>query len=185
MTTASSHVTSSAERITGRVKWFNNKAGYGFVTVTDGDRTGTDIFVHHSSVVVSNQQYKYLVQGEYVEFSLISTQGGAHEYQAAEVSGIKGGLLMCETRHEFRITRTKSGNALNDTVDDISQKPSVTPRSASVRGSSSKNESGAEWTLVSKDHPSQTPSQPHSSSSSTADAPTSKPRGRGRPPRAK
>ena len=34
--------------ITGRVKWFNNKAGYGFITITDGDRVGTDVFVHHT-----------------------------------------------------------------------------------------------------------------------------------------
>jgi len=52
-----------SERLVGRVKWFNNKAGYGFITVTDGDRAGRDIFVHHSDVVVGSEQYKYLVQG--------------------------------------------------------------------------------------------------------------------------
>ena len=56
--------------ITGRVKWFNNKAGYGFITITDGDRVGTDVFVHHTRVVVESEQYKYLVQGEYVQFEL-------------------------------------------------------------------------------------------------------------------
>ncbi len=30
------------ERFTGRVKWFNNKAGYGFITVTDGSKAGSD-----------------------------------------------------------------------------------------------------------------------------------------------
>ena len=29
----------------GRVKWFNNKAGYGFITASDGDRAGEDVFV--------------------------------------------------------------------------------------------------------------------------------------------
>ena len=61
---------SSSDRLTGRVKWFNNKAGYGFITVTDGSRSGSDIFVHHSVIGVASQQYKYLVQGEYVEFDL-------------------------------------------------------------------------------------------------------------------
>ena len=53
--------TASADRLTGRVKWFNNKAGYGFITITDGFRLDTDIFVHHSIINVENQQYKYLV----------------------------------------------------------------------------------------------------------------------------
>ena len=93
------------EEVTGRVKWFNNKAGYGFITVTDGHRSGTDVFVHHSSIVVTNQQYKYLVQGEYVEFLFTATQGGDHAYIATNVTGIKKGCLMCETINEFKNTR--------------------------------------------------------------------------------
>lgn len=95
------------EHLLGRVKWFNNKAGYGFITVTDGSRSGTDIFVHHSAVNVENQQYKYLVQGEYVEFDLIKTDSEKHEWQASLVSGIKGGKLMCETRHDLKIARSE------------------------------------------------------------------------------
>jgi CspA family cold shock protein len=99
-------VTSSSELLTGRVKWFNNKAGYGFITVTDGRQSGSDIFIHHSAINVDSQQYKYLVQGEYVGFSLIKTSSGAHEWQASNVSGINGGKLMCETRHEFKLARS-------------------------------------------------------------------------------
>ena len=95
----------SSNTLTGRVKWFNNKAGYGFITVTDGVHSGTDIFVHHSGINVENQQYKYLVQGEYVDFVLDKTQGGTHEYQASKVIGVKGGKLMCETRREFKLAR--------------------------------------------------------------------------------
>ena len=46
----------STDIFTGRVKWFNNKAGYGFITITDGDRSGSDIFVHHSAIMINNQQ---------------------------------------------------------------------------------------------------------------------------------
>jgi CspA family cold shock protein len=98
---------STSERFTGRVKWFNNKAGYGFVTVTDGPKSGSDVFVHHSSIKVDSEQYKYLVQGEYIEFSLSETKTENHEYQAGDVSGIKGGKLMCETRRESRVARSQ------------------------------------------------------------------------------
>jgi CspA family cold shock protein len=98
--------TPSSERLVGRVKWFNNKAGYGFITVTDGSRSGSDIFIHHSAIEVENQQYKYLVQGEYVEFELVKTTSTEHEWQASNVNGINGGKLMCETRREYKLART-------------------------------------------------------------------------------
>jgi CspA family cold shock protein len=89
-------------RLVGQVKWFNNKAGYGFITVSDGEHSGKDIFVHFSTVRVTNSQYKYLIQGEYVEFTLVNSTSDAHEFQATDVSGIRGGLLMCETRRNNR-----------------------------------------------------------------------------------
>ena len=101
----SENVTNSPEIQLGRVKWFNNKTGFGFITVTVGSNEGNDIFVHHSSIKVVSEQYKYLVQGEYVEFELINTNGGKHKFQAGSVKGIKGGKLMCETRMEFRVAR--------------------------------------------------------------------------------
>ena len=93
------------ERFTGRVKWFNNKSGYGFITQAT---TKDDIFVHHSSIVVADQQYKYLVQGEYVEFTLAELSNGKHKYQATDISGIARGQLMCETRREIRASRPKA-----------------------------------------------------------------------------
>jgi CspA family cold shock protein len=87
----------------GRVKWFNNKAGYGFITITDGQRSGEDIFVHHSGITVDSEQFKYLVQGEYVEFHISATAEGAkHPSQATSVTGVKGGKLMCQTRNDNR-----------------------------------------------------------------------------------
>lgn len=91
----------------GRVKWFNNKAGYGFITVIDGrdaaDKIGTDVFTHHSAICVIDEQYKYLVQGEYVEFTLSPVESTAdYKYQASSIKGLKGGKLLCETRNETR-----------------------------------------------------------------------------------
>jgi len=95
--TSSVETSSLTERYTGRVKWFNSKTGYGFVTVTDGSKSGTDVFVHHSSVQVEKEQYRYLVQGEYIQFELSSMSGGSHEYQATNVTGVNRGQLMCES----------------------------------------------------------------------------------------
>ena len=98
--------TNSADsHCTGVVKWFNNRAGYGFVTAADGEKEGTDIFVHHSSIVVEKEQYKYLVQGEYVEFLVTPTEEGDHEVQASDIRGMRGGKLMCETRFDNRRPR--------------------------------------------------------------------------------
>jgi cold shock CspA family protein len=122
----------SASRLIGRVKWFNNKAGYGFITVTDGTRSGTDIFVHHSAIMVENQQYKYLVQGEYVEFSESATSSGTHEYQASYVLGVKGGKLMCETRREFKIARSSYKTARSE-GDNNGQEQQEQPRQQEPR----------------------------------------------------
>jgi CspA family cold shock protein len=126
--TTSVPVTNAEEIFTGRVKWFNNKAGFGFITITDGGRSGSDIFVHHSAIKVDAEQYKYLVQGEYVELNLVATTtGGTHEVQAVNVCGIKGGKLMCETRREFRTTRN---NYREMNVSDVeNSEPLKMPRS--------------------------------------------------------
>lgn len=97
----------SESRLVGRVKWFNNKSGFGFITLCDGD--DKDIFVHYSCLQAENSPYKYLVQGEYVEFDLVKTEDENHEYHAANVSGIKGGLLMCQT-HSINNTVIRSYN---------------------------------------------------------------------------
>jgi cold shock CspA family protein len=95
-------VLAQPQRLLGQVKWFNNKAGYGFITVTDGEHTNKDIFIHFSSINVTDSQYRYLIQGEYVEFSLEKSTTEKHELQGTNISGIKGGKLMCETRNVKR-----------------------------------------------------------------------------------
>ena len=157
-TVTNSTETSVSERFVGRVKWFNNKAGYGFVTITDGAKSGSDIFVHHSAIGVSSQQYKYLVQGEYVEFSLVSTKDNTHEFQGSDITGIKNGKLMCETRREFKLTRNnyknpQDGNVELPETNENTQRPkqyseSIRPRGQGPRGEGLKEGEQKEWTLV-------------------------------------
>lgn len=117
----------SSTRFTGQVKWFNTTTGYGFITTLDGEHKGKDIFVHYSSIRVSNNQYLYLVMGEYVEFNVerpnVKDTPSEREFHAVDVAGIKGGMLMCEVRHSHSEEREKRPS---DTKQ--SSKPAKEPR---------------------------------------------------------
>ena len=99
------------QRYIGQVKWFNNKAGYGFITTRLDGQDDKDIFAHYTTIQVNNTQYKYLVQGEYVEFELSNSVSDTHEYQATQITGIKSGRLMCETRQINRRVTREDGEA--------------------------------------------------------------------------
>lgn len=92
------------ERHEGRVKWFNNKLGYGFLTDLD---SGNDLFVHHQNLATVDGVYKYLVEGEYVSYEEHTDNEKIH---AVSVRGIREGKLMCETRQE----RSRKSNNDND-----------------------------------------------------------------------
>ena len=57
----------------GRVKWFNNDKGYGFIEYEG--LVNEDVFVHYSSI--DQRGYKSLKEGELVDFTLIETAKGA------------------------------------------------------------------------------------------------------------
>ena len=115
--------------VTGRVKWFNNKSGFGFITVCDGPHKDKDIFAHFSALKGESSQYKYLVQGEYVDFTLTNCETGKHEFNAADVTGVKGGLLMCDTHRMNASPRppVSSGTGVGG-GGDIKRKPRIIDR---------------------------------------------------------
>ena len=117
--------TDSTSRITGKVKWFNSKAGYGFITVCEGELLDKDVFVHYSSIKADSSHYKYLTQGEYVDFTLTKPANEKHEYHAVEVTGVKGGLIMCETRRLSSIaSKTGDSEVVDESpVVDTTEKP--------------------------------------------------------------
>lgn len=65
----------------GRVKWFNNEKGYGFIE--HGELLDEDIFVHYSAI--NCEGYKTLKEGDIVEFTLINTTKGKQAIDVKEV----------------------------------------------------------------------------------------------------
>ena len=87
----------------GKVKWFNRRKGYGFITVITDHMNNKDIFVHKNAIKCTGK-YKYLVQGEYVDYEIIktSTNNNIHEFEAYCVTGVMGGNLMCEINNNLK-----------------------------------------------------------------------------------
>lgn len=63
----------------GKVKWFNNQKGYGFIS----DEQGGDVFVHYSGL--NMEGFKTLDEGQEVEYEVIEGQKGP---QAVNVTKI-------------------------------------------------------------------------------------------------
>jgi CspA family cold shock protein len=57
--------------VLGKVKWFNDQKGYGFIAKDDGSG---DVFVHFSSV--QGEGFKSLAEGDAVEFDVIDSDKG-------------------------------------------------------------------------------------------------------------
>ena len=65
---------------TGKVAWFNNAKGYGFLTYEGGP----DVFVHYSAI--ASEGYKSLQEGDQVEFEIVQGQKGP---QAGNVTRVQ------------------------------------------------------------------------------------------------
>ena len=54
----------------GKVKWWNNKKGFGFIA----QESGQDVFVHHTSILGGG--FKNLIEGEEVMFDIVASDKG-------------------------------------------------------------------------------------------------------------
>ena len=66
----------------GKVKWFNDQKGYGFITPDGG---GRDLFVHHTAIQAEG--FRTLSEGQAVEFEV---QEDAKGPRATNVKGVQG-----------------------------------------------------------------------------------------------
>jgi cold shock protein len=70
----------SGVKINGKVKWFNNAKGYGFV---NEEGKTEDLFAHYSAIIMDG--YKTLKAGQVVSFGIIQGPKGLHEVNIYEV----------------------------------------------------------------------------------------------------
>jgi CspA family cold shock protein len=67
--------------VTGKVKWFDRKKGFGFIVGPDKDK---DIFVHYTSI--EGDGFRSLKEGESVEFDLVESEKGLQAFNVKHLS---------------------------------------------------------------------------------------------------
>ena len=65
--------------VKGKVKWFSNQKGYGFIV----PESGPDVFVHHTAI--QGEGYKTLQEGQDVEFEIESGPKGSHAVKVVKL----------------------------------------------------------------------------------------------------
>ncbi len=64
---------------TGTVKWFNDKKGFGFISIEGGE----DIFVHHTAI--ESDGFRTLEEGDNVEFEIVKGDKGNKAEQVKKI----------------------------------------------------------------------------------------------------
>ena len=103
---------------TARCKWFNRQSGWGFLVLTEsgGDYAGDEIFVHYNTLQCTKDVFRYLTAGEYVSVTVGTTDDAKRPWQALQVTGIDGGVLLCESRDDERTSKKPRSSSDGDAV---------------------------------------------------------------------
>jgi CspA family cold shock protein len=84
-----------AGKISGKVKWFNNAKGYGFIVADGGE---VDMFAHYSSIAMEG--YKTLKAGQAVLFDTKEVDNGIHAINISTIEEVAEDLV-CETAEDL------------------------------------------------------------------------------------
>jgi len=122
--------------MTGKVKWFDDKKGYGFIELDDGSG---DVFVHYSAIDMDG--FKSLSKGQPVEFEVIEADKGR---QATSVKALEVGVEVGEVDgiSEDLALDTKGGIGIEEPY------PELEPLSAEEKDSTDLDEIGDEDSLT-------------------------------------
>ena len=102
----------------GRIKWFNNKKGFGFLSNCE---TNEDVFIHHSGISLGEEAlsstvniFKTVIEGEYVSYEKQIDE--ENRTVAKNVTGVLGGPLLCENVHKkiFVSNRVQENNSADE-----------------------------------------------------------------------
>ena len=101
----------------GRVQWFDQKKGYGFVKLItlSSDRVNEDIFFHFTSINSINT-FKKVYPGEYVCFDFVESEG---RWKCSNITGLYGNKLLIDNDEYFiKVMKKKRDQDDQDDQDD-------------------------------------------------------------------
>lgn len=124
----------SETEIVGKVKWFNVKAGFGFINRNDN---GQDVYAHYSAIVNKNPNHRVrsLADGELVQFNITEGSKGA---EAADITGLDGAPVQGSEYARPKPTARSSSDTRGRSFDNKSSRrpqennslsPTFAPRS--------------------------------------------------------
>ena len=82
----------------GRIKWFNNSKGYGFI----GREGGPDVFVHYSGIV--GEGYRTLQEGDLVSFEIVQGPKGPQGVNVVKIAESR--LRRSVRAHQLKLSRS-------------------------------------------------------------------------------
>ena len=104
----------------GKVKWFNNAKGYGFILRDSG---GEDLFAHFSSIQMEG--YRTLKAGQEVEFEVVEGAKGLHAVEIKPLEQVESENSIAESQQDDQIpesspayaTEEASFEAVSESID--------------------------------------------------------------------